>query len=159
MAWGGLWAMPQTARELGEDFGVVPWPALDAEGTPATFIGGWCECVNANSPNIDAAKAYVKWLWIDNTAVQTDFNLSYGFHVPPRLSVAAGATQLQSGPAAEAVTYLTDHGRANPAIWTGPVNTPLNDAVINIVQNNADPAQELANAAARAQEEIQRLVG
>ena len=159
MAWGGLWAMPQISRELGEDFSVGPWPALDANGTPATFIGGWCECVNAKSSQLDAAKAYVKWLWIDNTEVQTDFNLSYGFHVPPRLSVAAGATALQSGPAAEAVTILNDHGQAQPAVWTGPVNTPLNDAVINIVQNNADAAQELANAATKSQAEIDRLVG
>jgi multiple sugar transport system substrate-binding protein len=157
MVWGGLWAMPQITTELGEDFSVGPWPALDAEGTPASFIGGWCECVNAKGSQLEAAKAYVKWLWIENAEVQTDFNLSYGFHVPPRISVAAEATALQEGPAAQAVTILNDYGRAQPAVWTGTVNTPLIDAVTNIVQNGADAMGELTSAATRTQEEIDRL--
>ena len=48
---------------------------------------------------IQAAKDFVKWLWIENTAVQQDWSLSYGFHVPPRMSAAETAEPLKTGPA------------------------------------------------------------
>ncbi len=49
--------------------------------------------VSAKAKDVEAAKAFVKWLWIDNTADQEDFNLSYGFHIPPRKSLAAKADE------------------------------------------------------------------
>ena len=92
MQWCGLWAMPGIQKALGDDFGVVAWPAFSSSvGKPSTFPGGWGAMVSAKSKNVDAAKAYVKWLWIDNPKDQEDFNLSYGFHVPPRKSLAAKA--------------------------------------------------------------------
>jgi hypothetical protein len=73
--------------------------------------------VSAKSANVDAAKAYIKWLWIDNTKDQEDFNLSYGFHIPPRKSLAAQATKLQSGPAADALKIFNDdRGRQQPGL-------------------------------------------
>ena len=84
MQWCGLWAMPGIQKAIGDDFGVVAWPAFSSSvGKPSTFAGGWGAMVSAKSDNVDAAKAYIKWLWIDNTANQEDFNLSYGFHIPP----------------------------------------------------------------------------
>ena len=44
-----------------------------------TFLGGWTSMVSAKATDVDLAKDYVKWLWIDNTQAQEDFNLSYGF--------------------------------------------------------------------------------
>ena len=41
MQWCGLWAMPGITKALGSDFGIIPFPALDAQGQPATFFGGW----------------------------------------------------------------------------------------------------------------------
>ena len=52
--------------------------------------------VSARAKNIDAAKDYVKWLWVDQTDYQEDFALSYGFHIPARKSLAAKADKLQS---------------------------------------------------------------
>jgi multiple sugar transport system substrate-binding protein len=40
MQWTGLWAMPGIRAQIGDDFGIMPWPALDAEGRPATFWAG-----------------------------------------------------------------------------------------------------------------------
>lgn len=34
MQWGGLWSMPAIKTALGDDFGVLPWPALKPGGTP-----------------------------------------------------------------------------------------------------------------------------
>lgn len=159
MQWTGLWALPAILEAVGDDLGVLPWPAADAEGTPSTFFGGWGECVNAKSRNLDAAKAFVKWLWIDNTEIQTDWNLAYGFHVPPRNSTASGATQLQSGPASEIVTFLAEYGKTTTPYWTGAMGTAYGDAVTNIVRNGADPATELTTAEQAVQAELDRLLG
>ncbi len=158
MQWGGLWAMPAIQEALGDDFGVVAWPALVAGGTPATFLGGWTQFVNAKSPNIDAAKQYVKWLWIDSVDLQKDFNLSYGFHVPPRISVAATAEPLQSGPPKDAVDILNQYARDLAPVVVPSIQAALNTALSNIVKQNADVAQEVATAAATAQQELQRAL-
>jgi multiple sugar transport system substrate-binding protein len=49
--------MPGIRAQIGEDFGVLPWPALDAEGRPATFWGGWSEMVNPKGENKNVAEA------------------------------------------------------------------------------------------------------
>ena len=128
------------------------------QGTPATFWGGWNELVNGKSKNIDAAKQFVKWLWIDNTADQQDWSLSYGFHVPPRQSAAASAEPLKEGPPAEAVKFLNHYGRILPPQWTGAMGTLLTTALTNIVKNGADAATEVANAATACQAELDKVV-
>ena len=156
MQWCGLWAMPQIQRELGDDFGVIPWPKLDDQGTPVTFFGGWTEYVNGNRPNVDLAKAFVNWLWITKTDLQTDWNLAYGFHVPPRISVASAATQLQSGPPAEVVNILTQYGQILPPTWTASMGTILQDAVTSVVQGGGDLSAVLTDAQTQIQAEVQR---
>jgi len=156
MQWTGLWAMPGIVKGVGEDFGVVPWPALDASGTPVTFWGGWFEMVNGKSKYVEEAKQFVKWLWLENTKNQQDWSLSYGFHVPPRLSAAAAAEPLKSGPAAEAVTILGQYGRIMPPQWTTAMDTIMTDALTKIVKNNAPAAEEVAAAAQKCQEELKR---
>jgi multiple sugar transport system substrate-binding protein len=158
MQWTGLWALPAIMEALGDDVAVVPWPKSDAEGKPSTFWGGWGECVNAKGKNIDAAKALVKWMWIDNTALQQDWSLSYGFHVPPRISAAAAAEPLKTPPASDFVKILSDYGVSTPPLWTGAMGTALTDALTNVVRNGADPASELATAEKTVQAELDRLL-
>ena len=158
MQWCGLWAMPGITKALGDDFGVIPFPALDAQGTPATFFGGWAEMVSAKSKNVTAAKDYVKWLWIQNSQVQVDWNVGYGFHVPPRISIAAQTDKLKSGPAAQAVDYLNKYGHATPPLWDSAMDTALTDAVSNIVKNRANPSSELSKAADKCNTELQKLL-
>lgn len=159
MQWTGLWAMPGIVAAIGDDFGVTSWPALDANGKPATFWGGWSEMVNAKSKHIEEAKAFVKWLWIDNTADQQDWSLSYGFHVPPKISAASAAEPLKSGPAAEAVQNLYNNGRILPPQWTAAMGNYLTDAVSNIVKNGADPTATVADAAAKCEAELKQVLG
>ncbi|NJM05457.1 extracellular solute-binding protein [Candidatus Gracilibacteria bacterium] len=157
MQWTGLWAMPGIRDAIGDDFGVMPWPAIGAgEGRPATFWGGWSQYANAKRPNVEAAKEYIKWLWIDNTDIQKDWSLAYGFHVPPRKSAAASAEPLKTGPAAEAVTILNQYGRPLFPNWTGAMGTAWGDAVNNILKNNADPKAELDAAAQKVQAELDK---
>lgn len=159
MQWGGLWAMPQITKEVGDDFDVLPWPPSDNESKPSTFWGGWGECVNGKSQNLDAAKAFVKWLWIDNTKDQEDWNLSYGFHVPPRTSAAEAAKALQEGPAKEVAGFLHDYGVPTPPMWTAPMATAYNDALTHVVRDGADPTTELAKAVEAVNKELERING
>lgn len=159
MQWTGLWAMPGIKKAIGDDFGVIPWPKIGDSGTPATFRGGWSQMVNAKGKHVEEAKKFVKWLWIDNTKNQQDWSLSYGFHVPPRISAASSAEPLKSGPAAQAVEYLNNYGKAAPPTWTGAMGTAVQDALTNVVKNNADPAAEIKTAAQKCNDELKRLLG
>jgi multiple sugar transport system substrate-binding protein len=147
MQWCGLWAMPGITKVLGDDFGIFPWPALDAQSQPATVNGGWAEFVAAKGKNVALAKALVKALWIDSTATQIDWNVGYGFHVPPRSSIAAQTTKLQSGPAAEAVRILNKYGHAPSIYWNAAMDTALTNAV-SIIVKNGNNALNLLNQAA-----------
>ena len=158
MQFCGLWAMPGITKALGDDFGIFPWPALDAQSQPAVNLGGWAEMVSAKGKNVAAAKEFVKYLWIDNSNVQIDWNVGYGFHVPPRLSIASKTTKLQSGPAAQAVEILNKYGHALPPLWDSAMETALTDAISNILKNGANPMTALNAAADKCNTELQTLL-
>jgi len=145
MQWCGLWAMPTITAKWGDDVGIMPMPP--GAGKPTVLLGGWNQFVAGKASDVDAAKKFVKSLWIDNTEAQTDWSLSYGFHIPPRQQVASKADKLKSGLPAEALTMFTDHARALPPYWTPEMNTDLADAMTRILQNGGDPAQQLDAAA------------
>ncbi|MFE5710117.1 ABC transporter substrate-binding protein [Streptomyces sp. NPDC056501] len=151
MQWSGLWAMPAIEKALGDDFGILPWPAFKAGGTPVLRVGGWTSCVNAKGKNVDAAKKFVKWLWIDQKKLQQDWSEGYGFHVPPRKSVAATASKLSKGTAKEAVELAAKYGRSNPNTWDSASGAPFGAAVSKAVTGQGDPAALLAEAAKQAQ--------
>ena len=158
MQWTGLWALPQIKKALGDDFGVVPFPKDGSAGRPAVPVGAYAAAVSARSKHIDAAKAYVKWLWVDQTGRQQDFALSYGFHIPARMSLAKKARALQSGPAADAVRFTTEYGHANPLLWTPKSQTALQDALTLVIQGGADPSKQVASAVATVKSELRRAV-
>jgi multiple sugar transport system substrate-binding protein len=158
MQWGGLWSMPGIRKEIGDDFGVVPWPKLDAQGTPATFVGGWGAVVAAKGKHVQESKAFTQWLWIDNAKDQQDWNVNYGFHIPPRMSTAATATKLKSGQAADAVNIANQYGKPNPPLWDSIMGVALTDALSNIVKNGADPKAEVTKAEVKCQAELQKLL-
>lgn len=160
MQWCGLWAMPGIQKAIGDDFGVVAWPAFSSSvGKPSTFAGGWGAMVSAKAKDVEAAKAFVKWLWIDNSAAQEDFNLSYGFHIPPRKSLAAKAEKLQSGPAADALKIFNDYAVAGNPAWTPKMNNAYADAATAIVRKGGDIDASLATAEKAVNTELDRLFG
>jgi multiple sugar transport system substrate-binding protein len=158
MAWGGLWAFPAIKKALGDDVGGIAWPALDEKGKPATFSGGWSQMVNARSPHLEEAKKYVNWLWIANKKIQEDWNLSYGFHVPPRLSVAKTAKALDDPVAALAVKNVQQYGMPTPPAWTASMGTALSDAATNIVKQGRDAKAELTVAEKKCNRILERLL-
>ncbi|MEV5969638.1 extracellular solute-binding protein [Streptomyces sp. NPDC051921] len=159
MQWSGLWAMPAVSAALGDDFGVLPWPAFKAGGTATVRVGGWTSCVNAKGRNVAAAKAFVQWLWVRQSDLQKDFAESYGFHVPPRTSVAAHAQKLATGPAKETVGLAATYGKHYPGTWDTAVSSTFNAAAAKIAGGQGDPAALLADAVKKAQSEIDKQLG
>lgn len=158
MQWIGLWAAPAILAAHGDDIGVIPWPALDDANEPVVWVGTWNEAVNANSPNVRAAKDYVKWLWIDNTEIQQDWNLSYGFHIPPRASAAASAESLQSGIPLEIVELMEQHGRTITPFWTGAMQSALRDAQAEVILNGIDAKEQMNTAQQTVQQELDSIL-
>jgi multiple sugar transport system substrate-binding protein len=160
MQWCGLWAMPIIQKsQIGDDFGIFPFPPLDAQSQPATVAGGWAEMVSAKSKNVEAAKEYVKWLWITNTQVQIDWNVGYGFHVPPRTSIAAKTPKLTVPPASDAVDFLNKYGHAASSLWDSTMDNALQSAASNIFKNGKNALQILNQTAETCSAELQKELG
>lgn len=157
MQWSGLWALPQIKKALGDDFGVLPFPKDGSGGKPSVPVGAYGSAVSARSKRKAEAKAFTKWLWVDRTDYQQDFALSYGFHIPARISLAKKAQQLQSGPAADAVRLSTDHGYAEPLLWTTADRTAYQDALSRIIKDGASPESELKAVVRKVNAELQRV--
>jgi multiple sugar transport system substrate-binding protein len=161
MQFTGLWTFPQIQKAFPDDFGVLPWPKLNATtGAPSVPVGAYASAVNAKSKNVDAAKKFVKWLWVDQTDKQLDWAQSYGFHIPARKSLIAKADKLKSGPAADAAKFVNENGHAQtPLLWTSKSGTAYSDALNRIIKNGSDPATELKAVKAVVEAELKRIAG
>jgi multiple sugar transport system substrate-binding protein len=157
MQWSGLWALPQVQKELGDDFGVLPFPKDGSAGRPSVPVGAYGSAVSARSGHKAAAKEFVRWLWVERTDFQEDFALSYGFHIPARISLAKKAAKLRSGAAADAVRFTTDHGYAQPLLWTPAAQTAYQDALSRIIRNGASPESELRAVVRKVTAELDRV--
>ncbi|MGW2640188.1 ABC transporter substrate-binding protein [Streptomyces sp. NPDC001348] len=156
MQWSGLWALPLVQKELGDDFGVLPFPG-DGSGAPSVPVGAYGAAVSARSKHKAAAKDFVKWLWIERADYQEDFALSYGFHIPARISLAKKADKLKAGAAADAVRFTTEHGYAQPLLWTPASQTAYQDALSRIIKSGADPESELKSVVRKVSAELARV--
>jgi multiple sugar transport system substrate-binding protein len=159
MQWIGMWALPAMQKAFGDDLGVIPFPKLDDQGKAAVYSGGWTQFVSAKSQNVDAAKKLVKWLWVEKSDFQEDWCLNYGFHIPPRKSLAAKAAKLQSGAAAETVKLTQEFGRTDNPAWTPKMSTAYNDMLTNVIRKGADPGGEITKAEKTVSTELSRLFG
>ena len=160
MQFTGLWTFPDIAKGLGDDFGVLPWPKLGAasEGKPSVPVGAYGSCVSSKSKNVDAAKAFATWLWVDQTADQLDFATAYGFHIPSRTSLIPQAATLKTGPAAEAARIATDNGHAqSPILWTPKCASAFGDMMTRVVKDGAVIATEVAKLKPVVDAEIKRV--
>ncbi|WP_328345019.1 sugar ABC transporter substrate-binding protein [Streptomyces violaceus] len=155
----GMWAMPAIQDALGDDWGVFPFPKVTDSGKPSVYNGGWSMFVNAKSKNVDAAKEYVKWLWIDQAEYQEDWATSYGFHIPPRTSIAAKADKLKSGNAAEGVKLFNEFGHFDNIGWTQAMRTAFEDVFANSVRKNMDPEKALDRCDTAVNRELKKLFG
>lgn len=160
MQWTGLWNLPAIIEAFGDDVGVLPFPKLDASGADSVPVGAFSSMVNARSGDVDAAKAFVRWLWVEKTDYQVEFATKFGAHLPARSSLSDKAASLREGPGKTIVELVADSGRiASPAAWSARSNTALMDAVAKIAREGADPNTETRAAVEVAKTEIARLYG
>lgn len=157
--WCGMWAMPAMIKALGDDIGVFPFPKVGSAGKGSVTNGGWSMFVNAKGKNVEAAKEYVKWLWIDQKEYQEDWALSYGFHIPPRTSIAESATKLKTGLPAEGVKLFNEFGHFDNIGWTQAMISAVNDVIANSVRKDADPKAQLSAAEKKVDTELKKLFG
>ncbi|MGW0737505.1 ABC transporter substrate-binding protein [Streptomyces sp. NPDC002851] len=159
MQWCGMWAMPVMQQALGDDIGILPWPPSTTKGKPSLINGGWSMFVSAKAKDKDLAKEYVKWLWIDRTDLQEDWALSYGFHIPPRKSIAAKADKLKSGLAAEGVQLAERYGRFDNPHWTQAMINSLEKVIADCVRSDMSPEAALDKSDRRVERELKSLFG
>ncbi|WP_405620879.1 ABC transporter substrate-binding protein [Streptomyces sp. NBC_00076] len=159
MQFCGMWAMPQFQQTLGDDIGVFPFPKTIDSGKQSVYNGGWSMFVNAKSKNVDAAKEFVKWLWIDQKKYQEEWATSFGFHIPPRTSIAQTATKLKSGLPAEGVKLFNEFGHFDNIGWTQAMITALEDVFANSVRKDGDPEASLDKADKAVNRELKKLFG
>ncbi|NEB74445.1 sugar ABC transporter substrate-binding protein [Streptomyces sp. SID14478] len=157
MQWSGLWALPVVQKALGDDFGVLAFPEDGAQGAPSVPVGAYSAAVSTRSAHQQAGKDFLKWLWIDRTEYQEDFALGYGFHIPARISLAKKADKLKDGAAADAVRFTTEHGFAQPLLWTPAAQTAYQDALNRIIKDGANPESELKGVVRKVSAELTRV--
>ncbi|MGO4750744.1 sugar ABC transporter substrate-binding protein, partial [Streptomyces sp. 2MCAF27] len=80
-----------------------------------------------------------------------------GFHIPARISLAKKADKLRDGAAGDAVRYATDHGFAEPLLWTPASRTAYQDALSRIIKDGASADQELRDVVRKVGAELRRV--
>ncbi|MGW1594033.1 ABC transporter substrate-binding protein [Streptomyces sp. NPDC002343] len=155
----GMWAMPQFQQALGDDLGIMPFPKVGDAGRPSVYNGGWSMFVNAKGKDVDAAKEYVKWLWIDQKKYQEDWATSYGFHIPPRASLARSSGKLDSGLPAEGVRLFNEYGHFDNIGWTQAMITATENLFADCVRKDGDPEAALDRCDKTVNAELKKLFG
>ena len=113
--------------------------------------------MSAKGTDPEAAKAFVKWLWIDQEDFQVDFSNSYGTHIPAKPSLVPKADKIASGAGAEAAGFVDQLGHAPDKLWTTAIAQAMVAAVTNVATKKADPKAEVGKVAAVASKEIARV--
>ncbi len=152
----GLYAFPAIHKAIGDDVGVLPWPAM-AGGRPTVMVSAHTACVAPDSPRLDLAKRYLKWLWIDGADAQLDLATSDGLHIPAQASVAGRVDQLRTGFTGQASAAVKTAGYVLPMRWSPACATALSDAVASVLLTGADAPRALTAAAAIVDAEQRRL--
>ncbi|MBW3086961.1 hypothetical protein KEM60_03190 [Austwickia sp. TVS 96-490-7B] len=157
MQFTGMWTLPQISKDIGDDFGVLPWPAMPG-GKAHVPVGAYGACLRAKGAHLDVAKKYAAWLWLDSVDRQVEFATAYGLHVPARAAAVDKAERLRDGPAGEAVRLLRQYGVPQDHIlWTPACQSAFHDMMVRVVNKGADPAAELAALKGPVAAELRRF--
>ena len=83
----GFWAIAQMQNEFADvPFGIVPLPVPQG-GTPVTVYGGWTQMVNAQGANVEQAKQFTQWMWIEHESWAEEWACRIGSKFSPRPDV------------------------------------------------------------------------
>ena len=127
-------------------------------GSPSVPVGAYGCCVSARASDIEAARDFARWLWVEKTEHQLDFATSYGVHIPARLSLVPEADVLAEGPAQHVATYVVEHGHPQtPLLWTPRAQAAWTELVGRVVREGAEPQAELDALVPLVEEELERV--
>ncbi|AOG27593.1 ABC transporter substrate-binding protein [Cutibacterium avidum] len=159
MQWGGLWSLGDISKKWKDDFGVIPFPAIGKSGKQAVPFGAYGSCVAAKgaSNDVEAAKKYAKWLWVDQTDKQVDFANSYGTHIPSQPDLTDKCSQINNGAGKAAAEMVDKHGKAASLFWTSKISDAYSAALTNVVKKGADPKSAFAGVQSTAKAELKRV--
>lgn len=159
MQWAGLWDMTKVQAAHQDDFGVIPFPAIGSGGRQVVPFGAYSACVSAKAKDVDAAKAYVKAIWVDDDAKQIEFSNAFGTHIPAKPKLFAQASKVASGAGADAAKFVTDFGHIDDILWTPASGTAYSTALSNVVKSGKDAQTEFTAAADKVAAELKRVNG
>lgn len=159
MQWGGLWSLSDISKKWNDDFGVIPFPAFGSSGKQAVPFGAYGCCVAARGANndVDAAKAFAKWLWVDQTDKQVDFANSYGTHIPSQPALTDKCSQIATGAGKDAAEMVDKYGKAPSLFWTSKISDTYSAALTNVIKKGAEPKAEFTKVQTAARAELKRV--
>ncbi|UCC65002.1 MAG: extracellular solute-binding protein [Anaerolineae bacterium] len=146
--WMGFWSTAMIIDAVGDDYEFIAFPPVGSGPNAKNRIdrGGWVALVNGQGEHIPEATALQKWLWVDNTDFQIEWNTAYGYKALPRISLNAQVERLKAGQPKHAVEMVNEYGYVVGQLWSGVMGTAVSDAVTNIVKNGADARSEMQTA-------------
>jgi multiple sugar transport system substrate-binding protein len=158
--WMGFWSTAAIIDAVGDDYAFLAMPPVEVGPNARSFVerGGWVALVNGQSEHITEATALQKWLWVDNTDWQIEWNTAYGYKALPRISLNDQVDRLKTGEPKKAVEMVTDYGHVMGQLWSGAMGTAINDAMTNIVKNGADATAEMNTAYDKCVAELETVM-
>jgi multiple sugar transport system substrate-binding protein len=145
----GFWAIAQLeANHKDADVGIVPIPVPDG-GTPVTVYGGWTQMVNSQGDHIEQAKAFTRWLWVQDKQFPETWACRHNSKYSPRPAVNEACSDVFGG---EPHNVFTDEilptARAEPR-YPDQVVKAVGDGLQAAMFDGAS-GEEAANQAADA---------
>jgi multiple sugar transport system substrate-binding protein len=146
----GFWGIAQMQDDFGDaPFGIVPIP-VPPGGTPVTAYGGWTQVVNSRSPNLEQAKEFARWLWVENTDFGEEWSCRIGSKFSPREPVNDQCADVFEGEPHNIFTdQILETARAQPRY-----PEPVTRAVYEGLQNAMFTGASGEDAASHAADEI-----
>ena len=144
----GFWSTAAIIEAVGDDYQFLAFPPVGSGPKAKSRVerGGWVALVNGQGKHIPQATALQKWLWVDNTDWQIEWNTAYGYKALPRISLNDQVDRLKAGEPKHAVDMVNEYGYVVGQLWSGVMGTAVSDAVTNIVKNGADAKAEMQTA-------------
>ena len=139
MQWTGLWTLPDVQDELGDDFDVLPFPAIGAAGRQAVPFGAYASASRPRASTPMRPRRSSSGSGSTRPTDQVDFANAYGTHIPAQPALVAKADKIATGPGASAAKFVDDLGHAPDKLWTSAISQAMVGAVTNVAIKNADP--------------------
>ena len=143
----GFWAIAQMQNEFPDaPFGIVPLPVPQG-GTQVTVYGGWTQMVNAQGANVEQAKQFTQWMWIENEDWPEEWACRIGSKYSPRTAVNEACSDVFDGePHSIFTEQILPTARAEPR-YPDQIVSAVGDA-LQVAMFRGTSGEEAANQAA-----------